>query len=259
MVCYVILTIMDKIESQERRPNSIKQRAVRATGALLIGTASILGAGQNANSIEAGDDSSPTPATTPVKPPTVTPTLSPTPSSTPDALATQLADKRSTATAVARDDERNKEMLELQRKIDEKRNPPTATATATLSPSPTVGLNPADVAATSTARQDEAFGREKARLEAEYYKTHPSPTTAPVPTATPTVSGASRGTEQNQGGIPGVLWAVLGGAVTLSAAYRQRIFAKKFRRSVGNLMTNLATNARGAWNNITSRFRRHTP
>lgn len=110
--------------------------------------------------------------------------------------------------------------------------PPTPVTTAVTPPTPTE-LNPADAAATSTARQDEAFGREKARLETEYYRTHPSPTPAPVPTA---VSTAPRSTEQNQGGLPGILWAAIGAAGAATYGSRKKIFAQSFRKGIGNFI-----------------------
>lgn len=152
------------IGTEQETTRKLKQKAVRTAGALLVGAAGVLGAGQQPQSIEAAP---PTPVTTAVTPPTPT------------------------------------------------------------------GLNPADAAATSTARQDEAFGREKARLETEYNRTHPSPTPAPVPTA---VSTVPKSTEQNQGGLPGILWAAVGAVGAATYGYRKKIFARSFRKGIGNFI-----------------------
>lgn len=147
------------------------------------------------------------------------------------------------------------------------RNTPTRTPTSspTKEPSPTQPPSPTpDREATKEAqkkaeeerkaREDEAYGKERARLEAEYYKTHPeaAPKT-PTPTSIPEIS--EKPESRGGGGIPvgeipwGTAARVAGAAGALVGGLL--LFRRRIGGSTRALVTGGITLARGIWTGAT--------
>lgn len=119
-----------EVMSIDREP-SVKSRAVRVIGGVLLGTALGIGLDQGPKSVDA---QTPTPTSTSTRTPT------PTGTPTPDRLATQVTDARATVTALEEQRKKEEELAKLhatataiQDVINQVRGTPTRTAT----PSPT--------------------------------------------------------------------------------------------------------------------------
>lgn len=179
---------------RKKRP-SLKKRVGLAAAATSVVAIGLLGGNREAKPVSAESNTPTAPAAG-----TVTPT------STPN-IDQRIAAMQTVVAKAVEDSKKEKILGDL-----------VATATV-LAETPIATPKPADVEATRTARQDEAYGKERAGLEAEYLKTHP-PTPTPRPTFAPTPAVGAGG---NEGGFP---WGwviglpVIGGAVYF---FRNRI------------------------------------
>lgn len=111
----------------DREP-SVKSRAVRVIGGVLLGTVLGIGLDQGSRTVDAQ---------------TPTPTPTPTGTPTPDRLATQVVDARATVTALEELKKKEEELKKIRatetairQVLDELRGTPTVTPTPTKTPTP---------------------------------------------------------------------------------------------------------------------------
>ena len=199
-----------KGESLWNRAKPIRRHAGRLATTALVAGAGAFG------SLDAGPVSAETPT-----PPTKTATKTVTPTKTPEPTRTPTPDPKSEKiaglqTQVAQreaDDKKNQQIADLEKKLT-----PSPTKEPPKSPPPTATVEPTATDAERQRRQDDAFGKEKAKLETDDRKKNPQFYPSPVAPGTPGKTGNGGGKTNNEGGWPCGWILGLGGLAAVGAA-----------------------------------------
>lgn len=198
------------VESKEigNRLKNIKRRAILTTGAVLTGTAAVLGGGGSVNAAE----------------PTPTPTSIPTGTPTPDI---QLANAKATGTAVAQETEREKQRREIeestvkkQKELEALRSTPTQTATPSPIATKTGTPNPNTITIPIDNLNDLLEKQVQGRLNVERTAISKLPTPTPVVIRETRIE--NRGGGAGQGILPFILGGLVGGLGAAAAFTRSR-------------------------------------